>query len=290
MNSIGIYYAYWTQEWDVDFHPYIEKAASLGYDLVELNGGTVAGLTAAERTSLKSHADEAGLGLSYCVGLPAKLDVSSPDPAIREAGIGFLERMIAGIGEMGGGILGGILYGAWPANPADLDDRGPYFERSVESIQAVADLSAANQVTLCMEVVNRFEQFIINTAEEAVAYVDAVGSPNVKIHLDTFHMNIEEASLEASVRTAGSHLGHLHVGENNRMPPGRGPLDWSGLARALREVKYGGHIVLEPFLRPGGQVGRDIRVYRDLSRGLDLDEEARAALTFIRETIRSASQ
>jgi D-psicose/D-tagatose/L-ribulose 3-epimerase len=143
-----------------------------------------------------------------------------------------------------------------------------------------------NDVTFNMEVVNRFEQFIVNTCEEALAYVESVGSPNAKVMLDTFHMNIEEDFMGEAILTAGDKLGHFHIGENNRMPPGYGHIPWTEIGAALRKIDYQGYVVMEPFLMPGGEVGRDIKVFRDLSVGLDLDEEARKALQFMRGVLK----
>jgi D-psicose/D-tagatose/L-ribulose 3-epimerase len=135
---------------------------------------------------------------------------------------------------MGGGKLSGIIYG----------DNGVYFN---------------------VEVVNRFEQFIMNTCEEAIAYVEAVGSPNCGVLLDTFHMNIEEDTIAGAIRLAGKRLGHLHLGENNRKPPGYGHIPWKQIGAALRDVGYTGSVVMEPFLQPGGEVGRDIKIFGDLA-------------------------
>jgi D-psicose/D-tagatose/L-ribulose 3-epimerase len=87
-----------------------------------------------------------------------------------------------------------------------------------EAIKTAED----NNVSFNMEVVNRFEQYLLNTCQEAVDYVEAVGSPNARVMLDTFHMNIEEDFVGDSILQAGELLGHLHIGENNRMPPGYG--------------------------------------------------------------------
>jgi D-psicose/D-tagatose/L-ribulose 3-epimerase len=95
-------------------------------------------------------------------------------------------------------------------------------------------------------------------------------------------MNIEEDFVGDAIRQAGDKLGHLHIGENNRMPPGFGHIPWTELSAALRQINYTGYVVMEPFLMPGGAVGRDIKVFRDLSIGHDLDKEARNALLFIR--------
>jgi D-psicose/D-tagatose/L-ribulose 3-epimerase len=143
-----------------------------------------------------------------------------------------------------------------------------------------------NNVTFNMEVVNRFEQFIMNTCQEAIDYVNAVDSTHAKVMLDTFHINIEEDFFKETIIRANDLLGHFHIGENNRMPPGYGHIPWTEVADALRKIKYQGYIVMEPFLMPGGEIGRDIKVFRDLARGLDIDEEARKALSFTRELLK----
>ena len=283
MNKIGIYYAYWTHEWDVDFHPFIDKVADLGFDILEVNAGTVGQMASAERMSLKTHADDRGLTLTYCIGLPHEYDIAAEDAAVRANGIAYLQQMAGAIGEMGGGPMGGIIYSAWPHTlPKGVTDKTPYLERSVQSMKEAIKTAEDNGVFFNMEVVNRFEQFLLNTADEGLAYVQAVGSPNAKVMLDTFHMNIEEDSIAEAILKAGDHLGHLHIGENNRMPPGYGHIPWAEIGAALRQIDYQGHVVMEPFLMAGGQVGSDIKVFRDLSVGLDLDEEAQKALLFTR--------
>jgi len=287
MNKIGIYYAYWTHEWDVDFHPFIDKSADLGFDILEVNAGTVGQMTHQERQNLKAHAHDRGLQLSYCIGLPHQYDVASEDASVRQRGISYLQQMARAIGEIGGGPMGGILYSSWPATmPPGETDKRPYIERSVTSIKEAAKDAEDNNVTFNMEVVNRFEQFIMNTCDEALAYVEAVDSPNVKVMLDTFHMNIEEDFVGTAILKAGDKLGHFHIGENNRMPPGYGHIPWTEVGAALRQINYTGYVVMEPFLMPGGQVGQDIKVFRDLSVGLDLDEEARKAVLFTRGVLK----
>ncbi|MBM4466702.1 MAG: sugar phosphate isomerase/epimerase [Chloroflexi bacterium] len=283
MNKIGIYYAYWTHDWDADFHPFIDKVAELGFDVLEVNGGTIAHMTSEERQSLKAHADDKGIILSHCIGLPPQYDIASEDEIVRKNGIAFLQKMAEAIGEMGGGNLSGIIYSCWPATmPEGEMDKRPYFERSVASMKKAIKVAEGNNVFFNMEVVNRFEQFLLNTCAEALAYVEAVASPNARILLDTFHMNIEEDFIGEAIQKAGDKLGHLHIGENNRMPPGYGHIPWTEVGAALRKINYQGHVVMEPFLIPGGEVGRDIKVFRDMSVGLELDGEARKALMFIR--------
>jgi D-psicose/D-tagatose/L-ribulose 3-epimerase len=287
VNRIGIYYAYWTESWDADFHPYIDKVAELGFDVLEVNGGTVARMSPAERRALRGHAAERGIGLTYCIGLPAAYDIAAEERATREKGIAYLQAMAAAIGELGGGSLGGIIYGSWPtAFAGGAREKAGYVERSVASMREAIKAAEDNGVLFNVEVVNRFEQFILNTCDEALEYVAAVDSPNLKILLDTFHLNIEEDFVGEAIQKAGDKLGHFHIGENNRKPPGFGHIPWTEVAAALRKIDYKGDVVMEPFVRPSGQVGSDIKVFRDVGEGMDLDEEARKALLFMRGVLK----
>jgi len=289
MNKIGIYYAYWTQDWDADFHPYIDKVANLGFDILEVNAGTIVSMTPAERKSLKDHADSKGITLTHCIGLPGKYDVASPDETIRKNGVKYLQQMAQAVGEMGGGIVGGIVYSSWPfVIPKEGLDKKACVERSIKSMKEVVKTAEDNHVVFTCEIVNRFEQFLLNTAAEGVAYAKQVDSPSLKIMLDTFHMNIEENTIAEAVATGGEYIGHVHIGENNRMPPGYGHIPWNELAVSLKKINYQKAIVMEPFLKPGGEVGRDIRVWRDLGAGMDMDEEARKAVNFMRSKLKEA--
>jgi D-psicose/D-tagatose/L-ribulose 3-epimerase len=261
--------------------------ADLGFDILEVNAGTVGNMSSQERQELKAHADDRGISLTYCVGLQHQYDVSSKDKATRDNGIAFLRKMAGAVGEMGGGKIGGIIYAAWPATmPKGETDKRPYLEHSIASMKEAAKTAEDNDVLFNVEVVNRFEQFLLNTCDEALAYVEAVGSPNVKMLLDTFHLNIEEDFIGEALIKAGDKLGHFHIGENNRMPPGYGHIPWTEIGAALRKINYTGDVVMEPFVMPGGQVGEDIKVFRDMSVGLDLDEEARKALLFMRGVLK----
>jgi D-psicose/D-tagatose/L-ribulose 3-epimerase len=109
--------------------------------------------------------------------------------------------------------------------------------------------------------------------------------------LDTFHMNIEEDSIGGAIRTAGSYLGHLHTGECNRKVPGKGRTPWREIGEALKDINYDGGVVMEPFVRMGGTVGSNIKVWRDISNGANeeqLDRDAQEALEFSRYMLRKS--
>ena len=143
-------------------------------------------------------------------------------------------------------------------------------------------------VTYCVEAVNRFEGCVINTAQEALDYVKDIDSPNIGVLLDTYHMNIEECSIGDAIRLVGDKLTSFHTGENNRMAPGRGHLDWDEIFGALADIHYTGRIVSEPFVMMGGEVGRDIKVWRNLvddTTESGIDAEAIFLLNFTKNML-----
>ncbi len=281
--KVGIYYAYWTHDWDADFIPYIEKAAKLGFDILEINAGTIAELSDSECETLRQAAQEKGIILQCCYGLPNDSDISSAEETVRGHGIQHLSRIGEAMVKCGIKILSGIIYCSWPGS---FEDRGvtkrQAWDWSVSSMKEVMKTVESFGLQYNIEVINRFEGFLLNTCEEAVRYVGDVGSPNLKILLDTFHMNIEEDSMYDAILSAGANLGQLHIGENNRKPPGYGHIPWEEVAKALKKLDSDIPVVMEPFLMPGGEVGRDIKVYRDLMPGADLDREAEKACSFMR--------
>ena len=288
MNPIGIHYGYWTQSWGSEPLQFVQRAKKCGFDILEVNAPKVTLMTDAERDVLKGAVTDAGLSLTYSIGLKGDMDLVSEDVASRKKGIAFLQDVARAMKYMGGTILAGINYSSWPRQLLPGEDKRILTNRAIEGVREAIKAAEDNDVIFCVEVVNRFEQFIMNTAAEGIAFAERVGSPNCKVLLDTFHMNIEEDSLRGSIIEAGNWLGHFHLGETNRRPPGRGRIPWPEIFGALREINYQGAVVMEPFLLPGGEVGRDISVFRDLLGTADLDDEAARSVQFVRSEQKKA--
>jgi D-psicose/D-tagatose/L-ribulose 3-epimerase len=283
--KFGIYYPYWEQEWSADCLKYVDKAARLGFDILEIAAQHLNGYSPGHIADIARSAKANGIELTAGLGPSPQKNLSSPDPEIRKAGRAFFEQTLTNLEKLGARVIGGALHSYWPIDYSKPVDKEGDRARGLEGISALADFAAKCGVDLCLEVLNRFENHVINTAEEGVAFVREVGKPNVKVMLDTFHMNIEEDSFGQAIRAAGPLLGHFHTGEANRKVPGKGRLPWSEIGAALREIGYGGAVVMEPFVKMGGSVGRDIKVFRDLSEGADeakMDETARQGLEFSR--------
>jgi D-psicose/D-tagatose/L-ribulose 3-epimerase len=103
-------------------------------------------------------------------------------------------------------------------------------------------------VLVGLEPVNRYETCLVNTCEQAIRLKEMIGEDSIKIHLDTYHMNIEEKSFYEATKLAGDDLIHYHLCENDRGIPGTGLVDWDGIFRALSEINYQGNAALESFV------------------------------------------
>lgn len=281
----GVYFAYWENEWETDFVPYIEKVKLLGFDILEVAALGLVHLSDDELAHLKETAKAANIQLTAGIGIPKEFDVSSEDQLIRKNGISFMKKVLDQCHKAGIDRIGGTVYSYWPVDYSKPINKPEVRKNSIESLRELANYAAPLNITLLAETLNRFEQFLLNDTLEAIDYVKEVGKPNVKVMLDTFHMNIEEDSIPDAIRLAGNYLGHLHIGEGNRKVPGKGSLDWTGIGQALQDINYSDSVVMEPFVKMGGQVGQDIKVWRDLSSnasGDQLDEELANSLKFVK--------
>lgn len=281
----GIYYAYWEQEWKADYRYYIEKVAKLGFDILEIAASPIPNYSDKQIAELKSCAAANGIILTAGHGPSAAQNLSSPDPDVRKNAKAFYTDLLKRIYKLDIHTLGGAIYSYWPVDYSKPIDKEGDWDRSVESVREIAKIAEDCGVDYCLEVLNRFENHLLNTAKEGVEYVKQVDSPSVKVMLDTFHMNIEEDSIGGAIRTAGKYLGHFHTGECNRKVPGKGRVPWREIGDALHDINYNGGIVMEPFVRMGGTVGSDIKIWRDISHGADenkLDRDAQDALNFSR--------
>jgi D-psicose/D-tagatose/L-ribulose 3-epimerase len=284
----GIFVAYWLKEWSADYKKYIDKAAELGFDILEIQCAAFNDRYTSEArlAELRDYAQDKGVTLTAGYGPGKDQNLSSSDESIVKNAKAFFRSTLEKLKFMNIKILGGGLYSYWPVDYSKPVDKPNDWKRAVKNIGEIARIAEDCGVTLGMEVLNRFEGYLLNTCEEAVKFVDEINHPNVKIMLDTFHMNIEEDNLAGAIRLAGNRLGHLHLGEGNRKVPGKGSLPWNEIGLALQDINYQGAAVMEPFVMRGGGIGSDIKVWRDLvpdSSEAALDRDAKGALQFVKQ-------
>lgn len=281
----GVYFTYWINDYIEDFRAMIPRAKSCGLDILEVGAFNFYRQSDDYFRELRSIAADNGIILTAGYGPSRANNIGAADPEQIGLAMAFYKETFRKMELAGIESIGGALYGYWPIDANEDFDKTADFERSVKGMQEMSAIAADHGVTLNMEALNRFEGYLINVAEECVNYVRAVDRPNVKVMLDTFHMNIEEESLPAAIRQAGPLLGHFHAGEANRRPPRPGRMPWTEMGEALREIGYTGNVVMEPFVKMGGQVGKDIRVWRDLSGNADdakLDADLAESVRFLR--------
>jgi D-psicose/D-tagatose/L-ribulose 3-epimerase len=285
MNRIGVHALVWVGGWsEAECRQAIENSKAAGFDLIEIPVLDPASIDIAmTRQVLQSVGVEAGCSL----GLSFETDISSADPKIVAAGDRLHHQALGVARGIGANYLGGVIYSAL-GKYAQM----PTVEGRANCIQVLRNLAkdaAADGITLGLETVNRYESNLLNTAAQTLDLIEAIGEDNVVVHLDTYHMNIEEADFQAPVLSCGDRLGYVHVGESHRGYLGTGTVDFATLFDALAEIDYQGTITFESFSSAvvAPNLSTTLVIWRNLwSDGMDL---ARQARQFIDQGIRTAS-
>src|SRR6202162_1248720 len=226
--------------------PLLDKAKELGFDAVDIVPFDLDNFPASR---VRQHAEDLGLEIIIEIGMPAHANIISPEPSIRAAGVDLSKRLIDASVEAGATVFGGVNYAGWGYLTGRMRTEEEW-QWGLENFRKVADYAAthAPELTIALEVVNRFESHFLNIAADAVRFIRDLGTPpNVKVHLDAFHMIREEDSFTGAVRETGPLLGYIHACENQRGIPGRGQVPWRDFLRALAEVNYQGVVTIESF-------------------------------------------
>jgi len=233
-----------------------------GFDSVEI---ALDNLSRLDLRYVKDRLDQAGLvcgSVTPCLG-PDK-DLRGPRKA-QLAGMEFMKRVIDQMGTLDCPNLTGVVYST--VGRADAVPRKEYrqqWKTVVRNLKEVAAYAADKGRQISLEPVNRFETDFINTCEQGLAMIHDVGSPALKLHLDTFHMNIEEKNLGAALRRAGKHLGHFHACGTDRGTPGNDHTDWPSIAAALKDINYQGDVTIESFTSDVKVIARAAAIWRKI--------------------------
>jgi D-psicose/D-tagatose/L-ribulose 3-epimerase len=153
----------------------------------------------------------------------------------------------------------------------------------VKNLKTVTRYAAENGKQVCVEPLNRFETDFLNTVDQGLKLIADVGSPNLKLHLDTFHANIEEKHQGEAIQRAGKHLGHIHACGADRGTPGNDHIDWKSIAAALKAIKYDGDVALESVTLDVPRIAASAGIWRRMEK--TRDEIAYHGLTFLRKTL-----
>ena len=253
--KFGICYCYWNKDWEgKDYPKYIERARKCGFDGLEIFYGRTLEMDDKEVADIKAACKANDIEMYISGGYGRDLDISSLDEDVRKNAVKKSIELAHAFNRIDAHNFSGINYGAW-CNFDNPDKKDKLFEQSAKSLKEIGKVCEDLDISWNMEVVNRFESCMLNTAKEARVLADMVDNPKINILLDIFHGMIEEDDLAEAIRIVGKdRLGHYHMGSNNRRPPRECFLPWQDVCEALKEIGYARCISFEPLVRTGGTV------------------------------------
>ncbi|MDX8492124.1 sugar phosphate isomerase/epimerase [Mesorhizobium sp. VK22B] len=289
MSRIGIHSFVWSaSSAQADLERTLANTKEAGFDLIEFSYLDPANVDIGK---LAGRIADLGLGVAISIGLPGDGDISSADKAVAARGIDILNRTIALTRDLGGQKVGGIL-----STSHGLQTEAPtrdQWNRSAATLARVAETAKAAGVTLNLEIVNRFESNLLNTAAQGLAFIEDTGSDNIFLHLDTFHMNIEEADVGLAIRHAAKKIGYVHIGESHRGFLGTGSIDFAAIFDALTAIGYSDDLSFESFSSEivDENLSRKTAIWRNLwTDNMELARHARRFIGVGLETARRKAE
>jgi len=278
MNKLGLHALVWVGGWSPDeCRTAIESTKEAGYDLIEIPVLDPSTVDVADTARVL---ESTGVDATCSLGLGFDTDISSDDPEIVARGAQLLNDALSVARDLGSPYLCGVISAALGKYDRMPTARG--WEHCAGALRRLAERAAASDITLGIEVVNRYDSNLINTAEQALRMIDDIGEPNIVVHLDTYQMNIEEEDFRKPVLAAGDRLGYVHISESHRGYLGSGTVDFDTFFTTLREIGYGGPIVFESFSAAvvSPALSHTLGIWREhWSDGMDLARHARAFMS-----------
>jgi len=199
-----------------------------------------------------------------------------------------LEYMLKLIDQMDGlncpKMIGPVYSSVGRADAVPPEEYQQQWATVVKNLKMLCQYAERKGRQVCLEPLNRFETDFINTCDQGLKMIKDVGSPALTLHLDTFHMNMEEKNQAAAIRKAGKRLGHFHACGCDRGTPGNDHIDWKGIAQALKAVKCKGDVVIESFTTDVKVIARAAAIWRRIEP--TRDEIAVKGIKFLKKTLK----
>jgi D-psicose/D-tagatose/L-ribulose 3-epimerase len=278
---LGINTFLFTSPFTNDSTKLFKRFKQWGFDTVEIPIEDPAHI---DPVHVKRELDKHGLVCgSVCACLGPDRDLRGT-PKQQQTSLAYMRRVIDQMGPLDCPSLIGPVYSA--VGRADAVPAAEYkqqWQTVVKHLKTLSRYVRERGKQICLEPLNRFETDFINTCDQALKMLRAVGSPALKLHLDTFHMNIEQKDQAAAIRRAGRHLGHFHACGSDRGTPGSDHIDWKSIAKALKDVGYSQDVVIESFTTDVKVIARAAAIWRRIEP--TRDEIAVKGLKFLRKTL-----
>lgn len=277
MNILGVHSHVWASQWnDDEGRRAIAAAAAAGFDQIVI---PLRDLSVVNPDRLRPILEENRIAPVNGLALDPGTDISSDDPETVARGETLIMDAISVARDLGSRRLGGVYYSALAKHPRLPTEAGRH--HSIEVLARAAEKAKAAGFPLALEVVNRYETNLLTTGEQAMTHIAATGSDNIFVHLDTYHMNIEETDFGRVIELCADKLGYFEIGESHRGRLGTGNVDFRAAFRALARIDYTGPLGFEAF--SGGIAGPGLAAGMALWRRMweDSDELARHGREFI---------
>lgn len=273
MQGFGVHTSMWTMNWDrAGAEKAIAGAAHYKMDFIEI---ALLNAPAVDAAHTRALLEKNGLRAVCSLGLPEAAWASvRPDAAIEH-----LKLAIEKTAEMGAEALSGVIYGGIGERTGVPPTQGEY-DNITRVLSAAASHAKRFGIELGVEAVNRYENHLVNSAQQAVDVVERVGADNVFVHLDTYHMNIEEKGAANGILVAREHLKYIHLSESDRGTPGYGNVPWDEIYATLAAIGFKGGLAMESFINMPPEVAYGLAVWRPVAR--DMEEVMGNGLPFLR--------
>ncbi len=243
------------------------KVKSMGFDLFEVSCENPDLL---DPKAVRRELERNGLQGIICGAFGPDRNLCSSDPGVVANARSYIRWLIDAAETVESPVVCGPMYSA--VGKEHLDDaaaRKAEWDRAVEGVRDLAIVARPKGIRLAMEPLNRFETDLINIVAQGLDFIDQAGMDNVGLHLDTFHMHLEEKDSAAAIRKASDRIFHFHACENDRGVPGTGQVHWQDIAAALKEVQYAGPIVIESFTAAVKEIARSVCIWREIAPSQD---------------------
>ncbi len=260
MIPLGINTMVWTGSFGAANLRLLETIRAAGFEVAELG---IFDFESLDCSTVRSALKQNGLGCTATSALPEDMSLLDSDAEVRRRTVEWLRRAIETLAEVGARVLAGPFYA--PVGYLPGRRRTPAeWQRAVDGLRQVGELTAGTDVRLAIEPLNRFETYFLNTAEDALHLWRAVDHPSAGVLFDTFHANIEEHDICAALQSLGPSLCHVHLSENDRGIPGTGHIPFCHLFETLKSMDYAGAAVVESFATTIPEIARAAAIWRDL--------------------------
>lgn len=259
--KIGIHQHVFTHKITQDNLDILNMISELGFSSVDIN---IRVIDIELAKQIGKRAKKLNLNIVGGGSIPQDKMLLSDNIEERYEAIKYMKHLIDVVNAVGSQYYSGLI----SAPGGYFTGKGPTekeLEYSASGLKEAAIYAKKYGINLCIEPVNRYESYVINTIEDALELIKNINEPNVGLLIDTYHMNIEEKNFRDPILKAGKNIFLVHVNENDRGTPGEGHVNWDAVFMALKEVGYNDYVTIESFVGSGIDISRLVAIWRQLA-------------------------